>query len=69
MGSRPQARGEAVLRFAPASSSAWWVAAAYSLAGCAPAKPASASTADSILPQPAVAVNQTPGRWHTFRPE
>lgn len=58
MGSSPRAGGEAGFRSAPATHRRDESAAGYSLAGCSPAEPASASPADTIFIPPAATVNR-----------
>jgi hypothetical protein len=58
MGSSPRAGGEAIFCYAPATHRLDESAAGYSLAGCSPAEPASASPADTIFIPPAANVNR-----------
>jgi hypothetical protein len=58
MGSALRAGGEAVFCYAPATHRLDESAAGYSLAGCSPAEPASASPADTIFIPSAESVNR-----------
>jgi hypothetical protein len=58
MGSSLRAGGEAVFCYAPATHRLDESAAGYSLAGCSPAEPASASPADTIFIPSAETVNR-----------
>jgi hypothetical protein len=58
MGSSLRAGGEAIFCYAPATHRLDESAAGYSLAGCSPAEPASASPADTIFIPSAETVNR-----------